>query len=180
MVETFDSTTCHPRSVRRIVVCLQIEKGKAMQLVKQSVITIGQLEIRYLMDSTANGAASGIFEMIVPLGARVPPAHSHSDNEEIIYCLEGTLRTTVADEVRDLAPGDGRYTPRGEVHSFSNPHDRVARAIVILTPDIGAQFFRDVAEAISAPGKPDPAKLAEVMGHYGLVPAPTLPTGQAS
>ena len=151
-----------------------------MQLTKQSVITIGQLEIRYLMDGTVNSAASGMFEMIVPPGARVPPAHSHSDNEEIIYCLEGTLRTTVAREVRDLEPGDGRYTPRGAVHSFGNPHDRVARALVILTPDIGAQFFRDVAEAINAPEKPDPVKLAEVMGRYGLVLAPTVPTGQAA
>jgi quercetin dioxygenase-like cupin family protein len=151
-----------------------------MQLVKQSVITIGQLEIRYLMDGTVNGAASGMFEMIVPPGARVPPAHSHSDNEEIVYCLEGTLRTTVADEVRDLKPGDGRYTPRGVIHSFGNPHDRPARALFILTPDIGAQFFRDVAEIASAPGKPDPAKLAGMMGRYGLVPAPAMPAGQAA
>jgi quercetin dioxygenase-like cupin family protein len=151
-----------------------------MQLVGPSVITIGQLEIRYLMDGTANGAASGMFEMIVPPGARVPPAHSHSDNEEIIYCLEGTLRTTVADEVSDLEPGDGRYTPRGVVHSFSNPHGRVARVLVILTPDIGAQYFHDVAGIVRAPGKPDPAKLAEVMSRYGLVPAPPKPTGQAA
>jgi quercetin dioxygenase-like cupin family protein len=151
-----------------------------MQLVKQSAITIGQLEIRYLMDGTANGAASGMFEMIVPPGARVPPAHSHSDNEEIICCLEGTLRTTVADEVRDLEPGDGRYTPRGAVHSFSNPYDRAVRALVVLTPDIGAQYFRDVAEVVNAPGKPDPAKLADVMRRYGLVLAPPKPADQAA
>ena len=151
-----------------------------MQLVKQSAIAIGQLEIRYLMDGTVNGATSGMFEVIVPPGARVPPAHSHSDNEEMIYCLEGTLRTIVADEVRDLEPGEGRYTPRGVVHSFSNPHDRVARALFILTPDIGAQFFRDVAEVVNAPGKPDPAKLAEVMRRYGLVLAPPKAADQAA
>ena len=151
-----------------------------MQLVKQSAIAIGQLEIRYLMDGTVNGAASGMFEVIVPPGARVPPAHSHSDNEEMIYCLEGTLRTIVADEVRDLEPGEGRYTPRGVVHSFSNPHDQVARALFILTPDIGAQFFRDVAEVVNAPGKPDPAKLAEVMRRYGLVLAPPKAADQAA
>ena len=151
-----------------------------MQLVKQSAIAIGQLEIRYLMDGTVNGATSGMFEVIVPPGARVPPAHSHSDNEEMIYCLEGKLRTIVADEVRDLEPGEGRYTPRDVVHSFSNPHDQVARALFILTPDIGAQFFRDVAEVVNAPGKPDPAKLAEVMRRYGLVLAPPKPASQAA
>jgi len=151
---------------------MQPEKGEAMQPAEQSVITVGQLEIRYLLDGTVNGAASGMFELTVPPGARVPPAHSHSDNEEIMYCLEGTLRSSVGDVVRDLKAGERSYTPRGVVHGFSNPHDRVARALVILTPDIGAQFFRDVAEVVGSPGGPNPAKMAEVMSRHGLVLAP--------
>jgi quercetin dioxygenase-like cupin family protein len=143
-----------------------------MQPGEQSLITIGQLEIRYLMDGTVTGAASGMFELTVPPGARVPPAHSHKDNEELMYCLEGTLRSVVGDEVRDLKPGERTYTPRGVVHAFSNPHDRVAKALVILTPDIGAQYFRDVAQVAGAPGGPTPAKMAEVMARYGLVLAP--------
>jgi quercetin dioxygenase-like cupin family protein len=75
-----------------------------MQAVEQSVITIGGIEIRYLLDGTVSGAASGMFEVTLQPGARVPPAHSHSDNEEITYCLEGTLRVWVGNEVRDLKP----------------------------------------------------------------------------
>jgi hypothetical protein len=60
------------------------------------------------------------------------------------------------------------YTARGSVHGFSNPHDATARALIILTPDIGAQYFRDIAEVVSAPGGPSPAKMAEVMTRYGL------------
>ena len=63
-------------------------------------------------------------------------------------------------------------TPRGVVHGFSNPHDRAARALVILTPDIGAQYFRDVAEVVGVAGGPNPAKIAEVMTRYGLVLSP--------
>jgi len=140
-----------------------------MQLVEPDVITIGQLEIRYLIDGTVTGASSGMFELVVPPGARVPPPHSHRNNEEIMYCLEGKLRSTVGDEVRDLQPGERSYTPRGVVHAFNNPHDRVARALVVLTPDIGAQYFRDVAAAIDGPGGPNPAKIGEVMSRYGLV-----------
>lgn len=90
-----------------------------MQPVEQAAIMIGQLEIRYLMDGTVSGAASGMFEVTVPPGARVPPAHSHTNNEEMMYCLEGTLRSTVGDEVCDLKPGEQSYTPRGVVHAFS-------------------------------------------------------------
>jgi uncharacterized cupin superfamily protein len=33
----------------------------------------------------------GIFELTVPPASNVPPPHSHSNNEEIVYVLEGTL-----------------------------------------------------------------------------------------
>jgi quercetin dioxygenase-like cupin family protein len=140
-----------------------------MQPQEQPVIKAGQLEIRYLMDGTLTGAGSGMFELTVPAGARVPPAHSHRDNEEIVYVLEGTLRYSVDGETRDLTVGEQMYTPRGSVHAFSNPHDKTARALIILTPDIGAQYFRDVAEVANTPGGPNPAKMVEVMTRYGLV-----------
>jgi quercetin dioxygenase-like cupin family protein len=105
-------------------------------------------------------------------GARVPPAHSHKDNEEVVYVLEGTLRYAVDDAVRDLKPDDRMYSPRGSVHAFSNPHDQPARTLVILTPDIGAQYFREIAEVANTPGGPSPARMVDVMTRYGLVLAP--------
>ena len=62
-------------------------------------------------------------------------------------------------------------TPCGVVHAFSNPHAAVARALVINTPDIGAQYFREVKAIIDAGGPPDRAKLTATMQKFGLVPA---------
>lgn len=134
------------------------------------VIAVGQIEIRYLVDGAQKGGL-GVFEMRVPAGARVPPPHSHPGNEECVYVLEGVLRYAVDDECRDLKPGEWMSTPPGSVHRFSNPGAETARALVMLTPDIGAQFFRDVGALASAGGPPDRAKLLEVMSRYGLVPA---------
>jgi len=75
----------------------------------------------------------------------------------------------VGEETRDLRAGERMYTPKGSVHAFSNPHDAPARALIMLTPDIGAQYFRDVADVVTAPGGPDPAAMAAVMTRYGLV-----------
>jgi quercetin dioxygenase-like cupin family protein len=143
-----------------------------MQPQEQPLIKIGGLEIRYLLDGTTSGAGMGVFELTVPPGARVPPAHSHSNNEEIVYILDGVLRYTVDDETRDLMPGQRMYTPRGSVHAFSNPHDRPARALIMLTPDIGAGYFREIAAVAAAPGGPNPTKMVEIMTRYGLVLAP--------
>jgi len=140
----------------------------------QQVIKVGQMEIRYLVDGAQSGGL-GLFEMKVPAGARVPPPHSHTDNEECVYVLEGVLRYAVDDETRDLNPGEWMSTPRGSVHQFSNPGSDTARALVMMTPDIGAQFFVDVAAVAGAGGPPDRTKLMEVMTRYGLVPAAPTP-----
>ena len=67
-------------------------------------------------------------------------------------------------------------TPRGAVHGFSNPVDAPARALVVLSPDIGAQYFRDVAAVLGAGGPPNKVKLVEVMERYGLqLPKPPAP-----
>lgn len=134
------------------------------------VVKIGQLEIRYLVDGARDGGL-GLFEMMVPAGAHVPPPHSHSGNEECVYVLEGVLRYTVDDETRDLGPGEWMSTPRGSVHHFSNPGHETARTLVMMTPDIGAQFFREVGALAGAGGPPERTKLLEVMTRYGLVPA---------
>jgi Cupin domain len=110
---------------------------------------------------------------------------SISINEECVYVLEGVLRYTVDDETRDLKPGEWMSTPRGSVHQFSNPGSETARTLVMLTPDIGEQFFRDVGALAGSGGPPDRTKLMEVMTRYGLVPAapkqaPRVANGQTA
>ncbi len=130
-------------------------------------IKVGQIEIRYLVGGTT-GATLGAFEMRVPPHSNVPPPHSHADNDEWIYVLEGTLRYAVDDITRELRPGDSMFTPRGSVHAFSNPHDAPAVALTVLTPDIGAEYFREVRDVLGAGGPPDKARLVAVMARYGL------------
>ena len=132
-------------------------------------LKVGQLGIRYLIDGS-DSETMGIFELTVPPGSNVPPPHSHSGNEEIVYVLDGTLRYTVGAETRDLGVGESMHTPKGTVHAFSNHGDTVARALVVLSPDIGAQYFKDIAAVVDVDGPPDKTALVSVMTRYGLVP----------
>jgi quercetin dioxygenase-like cupin family protein len=135
------------------------------------IIRIGQIEILYLVDGAGTGEP-GMFEMTLPPRSNVPPAHSHSNAEEMLYVVEGRIRVSVDGVEHDLGPGDSAFTPRGAVHGFSNPFDEPVRTLTVLTPDIGAQYFRDAAAVVNAGGPPDKAKLVEVMSRHGLVPAP--------
>jgi quercetin dioxygenase-like cupin family protein len=136
-------------------------------VMSREMVKIGQLEIRYLVDG-ARTRGLGLFEMTIPAGARVPPPHSHTENEECVYVLEGELRYSVDEETRDLKLGDWMSTPRGSVHAFSNPGSETARVLVMMTPDIGEQYFRDVAALVGG-GPPHEASLVALMARYGLV-----------
>ena len=132
-------------------------------------IRVGQLTINYLIDGSESGGM-GVFELTVPTESNVPPPHSHSQNDEFVYVLEGVLRYTVDDVSRDLGPGEWMFSPRDSAHQFSNASHGMTRALIIMTPDIGAQYFRDVAAVVNVAGTPDRARLVSVMSRYGLVP----------
>ena len=135
-----------------------------------SMIKIGQLGINYILDGSSSSSL-GVFELTVPPGSNVPPPHSHSNNEECVYVLEGKLRYTVGSETRDLSVGQSMSTPKGVVHAFANPFETTARALIVNSPDIGAQYFRDIAAVVNTGGPPDKKALVAVMSKYGLVPA---------
>jgi quercetin dioxygenase-like cupin family protein len=133
-------------------------------------IKVGRLGINYVVDGS-HTQSLGMFELTVPAGSNVPPPHSHSNNEECVYVLAGTLRYSVGAETCDLTAGQTMRTPKGAVHAFSNPFAETARALIVMSPDVGAQYFRDVAAVINAGGPPDKGALISVMSKYGLVPA---------
>jgi quercetin dioxygenase-like cupin family protein len=138
-------------------------------------IRIGQLAIRFLVEGTASGGSVAVFEMDVPVGAKVPVAHSHDGYEETIYGIEGVLTLTVDGRKTDVGPHDALCVPRGVVHRFDNPHSTDARVLAIISPGVlGPDYFREVAAVAKAAagGPPDPAALAEVMRRHGLTPAP--------
>src|SRR5436189_5646098 len=113
-----------------------------------SEIIVGQIGINYIVDGS-HTRSLGMFELTVPSGSNVPPPHSHSNNEECVYVLAGTLRYSVGAETRDLTVGQTMSTPRGVVHACSNPFASTARALIVQSPDIGAQYFRDVAAVVN-------------------------------
>jgi quercetin dioxygenase-like cupin family protein len=141
----------------------------------REAITIGQLEIRFLVEGTDSGGSVAVFEFDVPAGAKVPIAHSHDGYEETIYGLAGVLTWTIAGTTTEIGPADALCIPRGVVHHFDNRHDADATVLAIVTPGIlGSGYFRDLAAVVAAAagGPPDLAAMAQVMRSHGLTPAP--------
>lgn len=139
-------------------------------------IRLGPVALRFLITGEHTNGSVTVFEATVPSGQRLAaPAHSHDHYEETIYGIEGVLTWTVDGRLIDVGPGQALCIPRGAIHRFDNNGSQDAKVFCAITPAaIGPQFFREVAEVMTAAagGPPDRVKMAEIMRRYGLTPAP--------
>jgi quercetin dioxygenase-like cupin family protein len=137
------------------------------------IIQVGQISIRFLLESKSTNGQLAMFEFTVPAGIKVPAPHSHTHYDETVYGLEGVMTFTVNGQPVDIGPGDTCFIPRGAVHGFNNLKPGTARALAVATPAlIGPDYFRDIAAIINAGGPPDLEKIKAVMTRHGLIPAP--------
>ena len=138
---------------------------------KNEIIRIGQIGIRFLLDAADTNGSVAIFEFTVPVGAKVPMPHYHKEYDETIYGVDGVMTFTVEGTPVDIGPGESCFTPRGAVHGFNNLKQTNAKGLAVITPGLlGPDFFRQAAAIVNVEGPPDVEKLKLVMLKHGLVP----------
>jgi quercetin dioxygenase-like cupin family protein len=139
---------------------------------QKEIIRVGQIEIKFLLESADTNGSVAMFEFIVPVGAKVPLPHSHQHYDETIYGVEGVVTFTVEGKPVDIGPGESCFVPRGAVHGFNNLKQTGVKALAIITPALlGPAFFKEAAAIVNTGGPPDVEKLKAVMAKHGLVPA---------
>jgi quercetin dioxygenase-like cupin family protein len=145
-----------------------------MATASKTTISVGAVEIRFLVDADDSGGSATVFECMVPANAKVPAQHSHDGFEETIYGLEGTSVWTVDGHEVPIGPGDSVCIARGSIHGFENRGESEARVLAIASPGVfGPSYFEEMSDVLgaSAGGPPDLAAVVEVMRRHGLTPA---------
>jgi quercetin dioxygenase-like cupin family protein len=140
----------------------------------KTTIQLGPLRVEFLVEAGDSNDSVTMFECFVPVGARVPVAHSHDGFEETAYVLEGTCTWTIDGETGESGPGESVCIRRGQVHGFENRGQEDVRFLAIATPGVfGPAYFQDLADilAAAAASPPDPEAIGAVMRHHGLTPA---------
>src|SRR5512146_2585630 len=139
---------------------------------KSEIIQVGQIAIRFLLESADTNGSVAMFEFTVPVGAKVPVPHYHKAYDETIYGVEGVVTFTVEGKPVDVGPGETCFIPRGAVHGFNNFRQTDVKALAVITPALlGPDFFREAAAIVNAGGPPDVERLKAVLLRHGLVPA---------
>ncbi len=114
------------------------------------------------------GGSFSIVEHPLAPGVLAAPPHTHVNEDEYSFVMEGTVGVLVGDEVHEAGPGSYVLKPRGMPHAFWNAGPEPARIVEIISPAGFERYFEELAEVLSAGGPPDVAKIEALAAGYGL------------
>ena len=121
-------------------------------------------------------------ESIDPCGTSTP-VHSHRNEEESFYVLEGDVAVFVDGEWIELSAGDFALIPRDTPHAYV-VRSELARMLVTFSPSGFEQAFSELGVAVSRSPEPpidtvlpSPEEMVAAFAAYGceiLGPPPAL------
>ncbi len=114
------------------------------------------------------GDSFAVVEHPLAPGVLGSPPHTHTNEDEYSFVVEGTVGVMVGEEVYEAGPGSYVIKPRDVPHAFWNAGPEAARIVEIISPAGFERYFEELAEALSAGGPPDVPRLEGIAGRYGL------------
>ena len=112
--------------------------------------------------------AFSIVEHPLEPGVLGAPPHTHSNEDETSFVIDGEIGVLIGEE--EFRAGAGSYVlkPRGVLHAFWNPGHEPARILEIISPAGFERYFEELAGVLSAGGPPDLGRISEIAGGHGL------------
>ena len=140
------------------------------------VVHLLALGVRFLLDGEVTGGAFSLVEHPLPPRALGAPLHTHHNEDEYSYVLQGRFGVQLGDDTLEAGPGDLVFKPRGVAHAFWNAGDAPARLLELISPAGFEHYFRELAPLLAAPER-DQAAIDQVVARYQLdIDFTTIPT----
>jgi quercetin dioxygenase-like cupin family protein len=134
------------------------------------------LGVRFMIDGDSTDGAFSLVEHPLPPRALGAPLHTHRNEDEYSYVLEGLVGVQLGDEVLEAGAGELVFKPRGVAHAFWNAGDEPARLLEIISPAGFENYFREMAPLLAS-AEPDGDAIGEVLARYELeLDFDTIPT----
>lgn len=140
------------------------------------VVHLLALGVRFMIDGEPTDGAFSLVEHPLPPRALGSPVHTHRNEDEYSYVLEGRVGVQLGDDVLEAGPGELVFKPRGVPHAFWNAGDEPARLLEIISPAGFENYFRELAPLLAATHR-DEAAIGKVVERYELdIDFDTIPT----
>ena len=125
------------------------------------------LGVRFMIDGAQTGGAFSLVEHPLPPRALGSPIHTHANEDEYTYILEGRVGLQLGDDAIEAGPGDLVFKPRGIPHAFWNAGDIPARLLEIISPAGFENYFRELAPLLAAEPRNESA-IGKIVARYKL------------
>jgi len=140
------------------------------------VVHLLALGVRFMIDGERTGGAFSLVEHPLPPRALGAPLHTHHNEDEYSFVLQGRFRVQLGDDSLEAGPGDLLFKPRGVPHAFWNAGDEPARLLALISPAGFEHYFRELAPLLATPER-DQAAIDQVVTRYQLdIDFTTIPT----
>lgn len=130
-------------------------------------VDLAGVGVRFMVDARRSGGGFSLVEH--PLAPRTlgSPIHTHRDEDEYSYVLEGRVGFQIADDVFEATAGQLVFKPRDVPHAFWNATDERARFLEIISPAGFEGYFAEAAPVFEG-AEPDMQGFAALSERYGL------------
>lgn len=125
----------------------------------------GPLRVEILLDAKDTGGAFCMLADYPQPGWGLPP-HSHANESETIYVVEGRFDMLVGGQPVELGPGDVIHVPKGVTHSGAAVGDGSGHRVIVFSPAGMEDFFLS-AGSPNADEEPDLQQLLTLAGDHG-------------
>jgi quercetin dioxygenase-like cupin family protein len=131
------------------------------------LVHLGSLGVRFMLGGAQTGGHFALVEHPLPARSLGAPVHTHHDEDEFSYVVEGEIGVQIGDRVLVAGPGTLVTKPRGVPHAFWNASDAPARLLELISPAGFENYFAAMAELFGS-GAPDPTRAEGIRRRYHL------------
>jgi len=138
------------------------------------LIDLGNFTMVVKATAEDTGTSFSLLEATEPAGFG-PPMHIHRDAAEAFYVLDGEYIVFLEDREFTCSAGSFIYIPAGKRHGF-RVGNVPSRKLNLYSPAAMVGYFDELKTLLAAP-EPDPVRLDEVAGRYGMEVVGEVPEG---
>jgi quercetin dioxygenase-like cupin family protein len=133
-------------------------------------VLLPALDIVHKVTVKDSGGSLVVDEWELPPGLTIPP-HTHANEDECSFVLEGELTCDVGGRVMVAQKGSYVVKPRGVAHAFYNAGPEAVRVMEILTPGASFEGYFDEYEKLASSALDERERRtarAELGKRYGI------------
>ena len=124
--------------------------------------------VQFKLLGADTGGALAVVEHVLAPRVLAAPIHTHRNEDEYSYVLEGEITALIGGELVRAPAGALICKPRNIAHTFWNAGSSPARVLELIAPAGFERYFDELAEVLGAGGSPEVGRVQALAQKYDM------------